>query len=188
MFRLLGVLFTIHRVFFIPPQEGAIHATDGPAERLVLVCSFVRVGSKLTDACYFPSPYSEVLSLRLPSSMASSTSAPIPQVSPQSNTSGSPELRKLSMLKSWWSEVDQQVAMQPPRWLARASTLSFSKHQSSLGRVAFPLELTGLYTPPGRYHIGESLIPSVKHYLRFIGAEDKVANHGFVVKVGRGFQ
>ncbi|XP_006460852.1 hypothetical protein AGABI2DRAFT_221106 [Agaricus bisporus var. bisporus H97] len=35
-----------------------------------------------------------------------------------------------------------------------------------------------------RYHIGESLIPSVRHYLRFIGAEDKLANHGFVPKPG----
>ncbi|KAK0454781.1 hypothetical protein EV421DRAFT_1896692 [Armillaria borealis] len=35
-----------------------------------------------------------------------------------------------------------------------------------------------------RYHIGESLIPSVRHYLRFIGAEDKLANHGFVRKPG----
>ncbi|KAK0486022.1 FAD binding domain-containing protein [Armillaria novae-zelandiae] len=35
-----------------------------------------------------------------------------------------------------------------------------------------------------RYHIGESLIPSVRHYLRFIDAEDKLANHGFVRKPG----
>ncbi|PBK91714.1 FAD binding domain-containing protein [Armillaria gallica] len=35
-----------------------------------------------------------------------------------------------------------------------------------------------------RYHIGESLIPSVRHYLRFVGAEDKLANHGFVRKPG----
>ncbi|KIL62531.1 hypothetical protein M378DRAFT_165552 [Amanita muscaria Koide BX008] len=35
-----------------------------------------------------------------------------------------------------------------------------------------------------RYHVGESLIPSVRHYLRFIGAEEKVANHGFVRKPG----
>ncbi|KAF9453992.1 FAD/NAD(P)-binding domain-containing protein [Macrolepiota fuliginosa MF-IS2] len=35
-----------------------------------------------------------------------------------------------------------------------------------------------------RYHIGESLIPSVRHYLRFIGAEDKLANYGFVRKPG----
>ncbi|CCM00155.1 uncharacterized protein FIBRA_02183 [Fibroporia radiculosa] len=35
-----------------------------------------------------------------------------------------------------------------------------------------------------RYHIGESLIPSVRHYLRFIGAEDKLAAHGFARKPG----
>ncbi|KXN91083.1 Tryptophan 2-halogenase, partial [Leucoagaricus sp. SymC.cos] len=35
-----------------------------------------------------------------------------------------------------------------------------------------------------RYHVGESLIPSVRHYLRFIGAEDKLANYGFVRKPG----
>ncbi|KAG9220643.1 hypothetical protein CCMSSC00406_0003742 [Pleurotus cornucopiae] len=35
-----------------------------------------------------------------------------------------------------------------------------------------------------RYHIGESLIPSVRHYLRFIGAEEKLANHGFCRKPG----
>lgn len=34
-----------------------------------------------------------------------------------------------------------------------------------------------------RYHIGESLIPSVRHYLRFIGAEDKIKAHGFIRKV-----
>jgi len=34
-----------------------------------------------------------------------------------------------------------------------------------------------------RYHVGESLIPSVRHYLRFIGAEEKLANYGFVHKV-----
>jgi hypothetical protein len=34
-----------------------------------------------------------------------------------------------------------------------------------------------------RYHVGESLIPSIRHYMRFIGAEEKLANHGFVRKV-----
>lgn len=37
--------------------------------------------------------------------------------------------------------------------------------------------------PLRSYHVGESLIPSVRHYLRFIGAEDKLANYGFVRKV-----
>ncbi|KAG2015793.1 hypothetical protein CC2G_009028 [Coprinopsis cinerea AmutBmut pab1-1] len=35
-----------------------------------------------------------------------------------------------------------------------------------------------------RYHIGESLIPSIRHYLRFIGAEEKLASMGFVRKPG----
>ncbi|KAJ7287278.1 FAD binding domain-containing protein [Mycena rebaudengoi] len=35
-----------------------------------------------------------------------------------------------------------------------------------------------------RYHVGESLIPSVRHYLRFIGADEKLARHGFVHKPG----
>ncbi|KAF8653329.1 hypothetical protein AX16_004029 [Volvariella volvacea WC 439] len=35
-----------------------------------------------------------------------------------------------------------------------------------------------------RYHVGESLIPSVRHYLQFIGAEDRFLNYGFVRKPG----
>ncbi|KAJ7729520.1 FAD binding domain-containing protein [Mycena maculata] len=35
-----------------------------------------------------------------------------------------------------------------------------------------------------RYHVGESLIPSVRHYMRFIGADEKLASHGFVHKPG----
>ncbi|KAJ7688497.1 hypothetical protein B0H14DRAFT_2653223 [Mycena olivaceomarginata] len=34
-----------------------------------------------------------------------------------------------------------------------------------------------------RYHVGESLIPSVRHYMRFIGADEKLATHGFANKV-----
>ncbi|ESK93690.1 radh flavin-dependent halogenase [Moniliophthora roreri MCA 2997] len=35
-----------------------------------------------------------------------------------------------------------------------------------------------------RYHIGESLLPSVRNFLRFVGAEGKVAKHGFTRKPG----
>ncbi|KAJ7592018.1 hypothetical protein C8J56DRAFT_1013503 [Mycena floridula] len=35
-----------------------------------------------------------------------------------------------------------------------------------------------------RYHIGESMLPSVRPFLRFIDAESKVAAHGFTVKPG----
>ncbi|KAH7926941.1 FAD/NAD(P)-binding domain-containing protein [Leucogyrophana mollusca] len=35
-----------------------------------------------------------------------------------------------------------------------------------------------------RYHVGESLIPSVRHYLRFIDAEQKLVDYGFKHKPG----
>ncbi|KAJ7075072.1 putative halogenase [Mycena belliarum] len=35
-----------------------------------------------------------------------------------------------------------------------------------------------------RYHIGETMLPSMKTFLRFIGAEQKVADFGFTIKPG----
>lgn len=35
-----------------------------------------------------------------------------------------------------------------------------------------------------RYHIGESMLPSVRPFLRFIGAEEKVKDYGFAFKPG----
>jgi len=58
--------------------------------------------------------------------------------------------------------------------------LETSKFPRSL---RIPLEFTGPYILSDRYHIGESLIPSVRHYLKFIDAEDKIASYGFAVKV-----
>jgi len=34
-----------------------------------------------------------------------------------------------------------------------------------------------------RYHVGESMIPSMRHFLRFIDADDKFESFGFVQKV-----
>lgn len=34
-----------------------------------------------------------------------------------------------------------------------------------------------------RYHVGESMLPSMRNYLRFIGAEDDFTKHGFLNKV-----
>jgi flavin-dependent dehydrogenase len=43
---------------------------------------------------------------------------------------------------------------------------------------------TRRYTYPlSRYHIGESMLPSVRPFLEFIGAEQSVINYGFTVKV-----
>ncbi|RDX55249.1 FAD/NAD(P)-binding domain-containing protein [Lentinus brumalis] len=54
---------------------------------------------------------------------------------------------------------------------------------SALAREGFDVVLFEAAQFP-RYHIGESLLPSVRHFLRFIDAEDKIASHGFVRKPG----
>ncbi|KAJ7220920.1 putative halogenase, partial [Mycena pura] len=54
---------------------------------------------------------------------------------------------------------------------------------SALAREGFTVMLLEKDRFP-RYHIGESLLPSCRSFLRFIGAEEKVVNHGFTVKVG----
>ncbi|KAJ7729315.1 putative halogenase [Mycena metata] len=54
---------------------------------------------------------------------------------------------------------------------------------SALAREGFNVTLLEKDHFP-RYHIGESLLPSSRSFMRFIGAEQKVLNHGFTVKVG----
>ncbi|KAJ7222830.1 putative halogenase [Mycena haematopus] len=54
---------------------------------------------------------------------------------------------------------------------------------SALAREGFAVTVLEKERFP-RYHIGESMLPSCRPFLRFIGAEEKVANHGFTVKVG----
>ncbi|EMD33059.1 hypothetical protein CERSUDRAFT_108283 [Gelatoporia subvermispora B] len=54
---------------------------------------------------------------------------------------------------------------------------------AALAREGFNVVLFEMSQFP-RYHIGESLIPSARHYLRFIGAEEKVASYGFTRKPG----
>ncbi|KAH6624379.1 putative flavin-dependent halogenase/O-methyltransferase bifunctional protein [Chaetomium sp. MPI-SDFR-AT-0129] len=39
-----------------------------------------------------------------------------------------------------------------------------------------------------RYHIGESMLPSMRHFLRFIDCDDKFNAHGFVKKNGAAFR
>ncbi|KAI1380237.1 FAD/NAD(P)-binding domain-containing protein [Hypoxylon crocopeplum] len=39
-----------------------------------------------------------------------------------------------------------------------------------------------------RYHVGESMLPSMRHFLKFIDAYDKWQAHGFQVKNGGGFR
>jgi len=39
-----------------------------------------------------------------------------------------------------------------------------------------------------RYHIGESMLPSMRHFLRYIDLEDQFEAHGFTPKVGSSFK
>ncbi|KAH8879034.1 radH flavin-dependent halogenase [Thozetella sp. PMI_491] len=39
-----------------------------------------------------------------------------------------------------------------------------------------------------RYHIGESMLPSLRYYLQFIDLDEQYLNHGFVKKIGAAFK
>lgn len=38
------------------------------------------------------------------------------------------------------------------------------------------------------YHVGESMLPSMRHFLRYIDLEDQFEAHGFTPKVGSSFK
>ncbi|KAJ7090631.1 putative halogenase [Mycena epipterygia] len=54
---------------------------------------------------------------------------------------------------------------------------------AALAREGFEITLLEREHFP-RYHIGESMLPSCRPFMRFIGAEQKVIDFGFCVKVG----
>nr|GAT47490.1 predicted protein [Mycena chlorophos] len=54
---------------------------------------------------------------------------------------------------------------------------------SALAREGFEVTILEKDFFP-RYHIGESMLPSCRPFLKFVGAEEKIAKHGFAVKVG----
>ncbi|KAM3064982.1 hypothetical protein ACMFMG_001190 [Clarireedia jacksonii] len=39
-----------------------------------------------------------------------------------------------------------------------------------------------------RYHVGESMLPSIRHFMRFIGCDEKFDSHGFRIKRGATFK
>jgi flavine halogenase len=39
-----------------------------------------------------------------------------------------------------------------------------------------------------RYHVGESMLPSLRNYMRFIGLEERFESHGFLTKPGSAFK
>ncbi|KAG6906982.1 Flavin-dependent halogenase armH1 [Tephrocybe rancida] len=54
---------------------------------------------------------------------------------------------------------------------------------TTLAREGFDVTLIERDVFP-RYHIGESMLPSCRHFMAFIGAESLIKNHGFMVKPG----
>ncbi|KAG2068035.1 hypothetical protein BDR04DRAFT_1158403 [Suillus decipiens] len=54
---------------------------------------------------------------------------------------------------------------------------------AALAREGFEVVLLEAANFP-RYHIGESLLPSVRPFLKFIDAEESVINYGFTIKPG----
>ncbi|KAJ3572209.1 hypothetical protein NP233_g3234 [Leucocoprinus birnbaumii] len=54
---------------------------------------------------------------------------------------------------------------------------------SALAREGFDTTVIEAAKFP-RYHIGESMLPSLNAFMRFIGAEEKLRSHGFAVKRG----
>ncbi|KAK7464329.1 Flavin-dependent halogenase armH4 [Stygiomarasmius scandens] len=54
---------------------------------------------------------------------------------------------------------------------------------SALAREGFDVVVLEAVKHP-RYHIGESMLPSVRPFLRFIDAEKKIVDHGFEIKRG----
>ncbi|KAK0194558.1 putative halogenase [Armillaria mellea] len=54
---------------------------------------------------------------------------------------------------------------------------------SILAREGFSVVVLEATTFP-RYHIGESMLPSVRPFLKFSGADNKIASHGFCPKPG----
>ncbi|KAG6855641.1 Flavin-dependent halogenase armH1 [Tephrocybe sp. NHM501043] len=54
---------------------------------------------------------------------------------------------------------------------------------TTLAREGFDVTLIERDVFP-RYHIGESMLPSCRHFMAFIGAEELIKNHGFIAKPG----
>jgi len=64
---------------------------------------------------------------------------------------------------------------------------SGSYSAAALAREGFQVVLLEASKFP-RYHIGESLLASARHFLKFIDADDSVKTHGFTIKPGAAFK
>ncbi|KAF8202554.1 hypothetical protein BJ912DRAFT_920902 [Pholiota molesta] len=65
----------------------------------------------------------------------------------------------------------------------RGSLWYWYRLRSFLGKPCVHFAIFFPLTGP-RYHIGESMLPSIRPFMRFIDAEEKVSSHGFTFKRG----
>ena len=86
--------------------------------------------------------------------------------------------------------------MQPLLWPAKASRQWYSRQINFRGSYQEKLSCNislaympsnGLYPHRNRYHIGESTLPSLRHFFKFIDFYDKFDAHGFYHKVHGSF-
>ena len=82
-----------------------------------------------------------------------------------------------------WSEAALQAAIQQPLSQERDSRLCSWRRPSFQGSYYPPKWCDQLFTVLKRYHIGESLLASVRHFLKFIDVDDTMKSHGFTIKV-----
>lgn len=78
--------------------------------------------------------------------------------------------------------VDLLVLTRLQLWPERTSTPSSLRQPNFHGKI-FSSLLAPMSLKPRRYHIGESMLPSLNSFMRFIGAEEKLRDHGFTTKV-----
>ncbi|KAH8585720.1 non-heme halogenase [Bisporella sp. PMI_857] len=59
---------------------------------------------------------------------------------------------------------------------------------SALAREGINVCLLEAEVFPSRYHVGESMVASIRHFLRFIDLDSTFNNHGFIKKTGAAFK
>ncbi|KAF7298032.1 hypothetical protein HMN09_01024400 [Mycena chlorophos] len=97
---------------------------------------------------------------------------------PQMESSLPPKARSLRVILAFWL-----IWTQHARVLVIGAGPAGSYAASVLAREGVSVVVLESSKFP-RYHVGESLIPSIRHYMRFIGADDKLSAAGFISKPG----
>ena len=100
--------------------------------------------------------------------------------------------RSQQSVRYWWWEVVRQALMLLPSLRVRVSTPLCSRVKPFLGAssglvgcfdASTHLLSFSLTSAWNRYHVGESMLPSLRHFLRFIDLDSTFDSYGFQIKV-----